>query len=124
MNLHLTSILAAFFALATLLLALRLRQLQKHLTRLQPAPVPAKEARSSVLDRRTFDGPLLQAALQQRLQQDGEQRQPPEIYRRAAELAGRGLSAERISELLQLPSEQARQVVRLRQSLGAVPERA
>jgi hypothetical protein len=124
MSLHLTSILAAFFALATLLLALRLRQLEKHLTRLQPAPVPAKQAGTSVHDRRAFDGPLLQAALQQHLHQGTEQRQPPEIYRQAAELAGRGLSAERISELLQLPAEQARQVVRLRQYLGAAPERA
>jgi len=123
MSLHLTSILAAFFAVATLLLALRLRQLEKHLTRLQPASMAVKEARSAVHDLRAFDGPLLQAALQQRLQQNGEQRQPPEIYRQAAELAGRGLSAERISELLQLPAEQARQVVRLRRHLSSGPER-
>ncbi len=119
-HLHVSILLLALSSLLLLglsiVLALRLRRLQRLLTDVQAeSAVPAKNEETA----RVFAARLAEAQLRSRLQQGGATREPPDKYRVAASLAARGLSGAEIAEILQIPAAEAEQVAALARAARA-----
>lgn len=108
--LMLTAVIGLAAVCAALVLALRLKRLQKQLRNDNPPPAEEGASHDKAAD---FQTPLRQATLLQRLQQNQPQRPAPDKYRLAAEMASQGMTAQQIADLLMLPPAEVRQLVSL-----------
>jgi hypothetical protein len=96
---------------STILLALRLKHLQQQIKNDKAAlPSPSEPADAAA----SFQTPLQQATLRQRLAQPQQPHRPtPDKYKLAAEMAAQGMPAQQIADLLMLPPTEVRQLISL-----------
>lgn len=106
----LTGIIGVAGVCATIVLALRLKQLQQQIKKDKAALSAMSEPADATTN---FQTPLQQATLRQRLAQTQPHRPTPDKYKLAAEMAAQGMPAQQIADLLMLPPAEVRQLISL-----------